>query len=139
MTWKLLELPPWVDIKLIENKMADPKTTTEHTNITPVTEEFRDQNSKYNLSKIEMDLYHEEYDVAEKVISVKRVSLPNNGVKWKISENNKVMFVVEGSKLTKKEREFLQTADGFNFLIAQFKAGIKSFNALKVEIKKKLK
>lgn len=119
--------------------MADPKTTAEHTNITPVTEEFRDNNSKYNLSKMEMDLYHEEYDVAEKVISVKRVSLPNNGVKWKISENNKVMFVVEGTKLTKKERDFLQTADGFNFLIAQFKAGIKSFNALKVEIKKKLK
>lgn len=139
MTWKLLEVPPWVDIKSVENKMPDPKTTVEHTNITPVTEEFRDQNSKYNLSKIEMDLYHEEYDVAEKVISVKRVSLPNNGVKWKISENNKVMFVVEGSKLTKKEREFLQTAEGFNFLITQFKTGIKSFNALKTEIKKKLK
>lgn len=139
MTWKLLELPSWVDIKSIENKMPDPKTTAEHTNITPITEEFKDQNSKYNLSKIELDLYHEEYDVAEKVIRVKRVSLPNDGENWKIFEDKKVMFVVEGAKLTKKEREFLQTPEGFNFLIAQYKLGIKSFNALKTEIKKKLK
>lgn len=118
--------------------MPDPKTN-EPTGITPVTEEFKDQNRKYNLSKFEFDLYHEEDDKAEKVIRVKRVSLPNKGEKWKIFEDNKVMFVVEGAKLTNKEKEFLRTVDGVNFLIAQYKAGIKSFNALKIEIKKKLK
>jgi hypothetical protein len=112
---------------------------TEPTTVTPVTEEFKDQNQKYNLSKFEFDLYHEEYDVSEKVIRVKRVSLPNKGEKWKIFEDNKVMFVVEGMKLTNKEKEFLRTPDGFNFLIAQYKLGIKSFNSLKSEIKKKLK
>jgi hypothetical protein len=119
--------------------MAEPKTTEHGTTVTPVTEEFKDQNSKYNLSKFEFDLYHEEDDKAEKVIRVKRVSMPNKGEKWKIFENTKVVFVVEGTKLTKKEKEFLHTPDGFNFLISQFKQGIKSFNALKTEIKKKLK
>lgn len=101
-------------------------------------EEFKDQ-SKFNLSKFEFDLYHEEDDVAEKVIRIKRVSLPNKGEKWKIFEDNKVMFVVEGAKLTNKEKDFLRSVDGMNFLIAQFKKGIKSFNALKTEIKKNLK
>lgn len=114
------------------------KTSGSESN-TPITEEVKDQNTKYNLSKFEYDLYHEEDDVAEKVIRVKRVSMPNKGEKWKIFEDNKVMFVVEGTKLNNKEKEFLRTVDGVNFLISQFKGGIKSFNSLKNEIKKKLK
>lgn len=145
MTWKLLTLdmvPVWAnptDPKILERIMSNTKPPSEPTAVTPVTEEFKDQNSKYNLSKFEFDLYHEEDDIAEKVIRVQRVSMPNKGEKWKIFENSKVVFVIEGTKLTKKEREFLHTPDGFNFLIAQFKQGIKSFNALKTEIKKKLK
>ena len=102
-------------------------------------EEFKDTNLKYNLSKFEYDLYHEEDDVSEKVIRVKRMSLPNKGERWKIFEDNKVVFVVEGAKLTNKEKDFLRSVDGVNFLITQFKQGIKSFNALKNEIKKNLK
>lgn len=103
------------------------------------SEESKDSNTKYSLSKFEYDLYHEEDDKSEKVIRVKRVSMPNKGEKWKIFEDNKVMFIVEGSKLNNKEKDFLRTVDGVNFLIAQYKAGIKSFNSLKNEIKKKLK
>lgn len=103
------------------------------------SEEGKDSNLKYNLSRFEYDLYHEEDDKAEKVIRVKRVSMPNKGEKWKIFEDNKVMFIVEGTKLNNKEKEFLRTVDGVNFLIAQYKEGIKSFNSLKNEIKKRLK
>ena len=122
------------------NKISGPTTpiTPAEPVITPVTEEFKEQNQKYNLSKFEFDLYHEEYDVIEKVIRVKRVSLPNKGEKWKIMEDGKLIFVVEGAKLSNKEKDFLRTPDGFNFLIAQGKAGIKSFSALKKEIKKKI-
>lgn len=114
-------------------------TSTETTTNFPTTEDFKDGNSKYNLSKFEYDLYHEEDDKSEKVIRVKRVSMPNKGEKWKIFEDNKVMFVLEGTKLNNKEKDFLRTVDGVNFLIAQYKSGIKSFNALKNEIKKKVK
>jgi hypothetical protein len=114
-------------------------TTTDQTPNFPTTEEFKDNNAKYSLSKFEYDLYHEEDDTSEKVIRVKRVSMPNKGEKWKIFEDNKVMFIVEGTKLNNKEKDFLRTVDGVNFLIAQYKQGIKSFNALKTEIKKKLK
>ena len=108
-------------------------------NFPPGGEETKENAQKYNLSKFEYDLYHEEDDKSEKVIRVKRFSMPNKGEKWKIFEDNKVMFVVEGTKLTNKEKDFLRTVDGVNFLIAQYKQGIKSFNSLKNEIKKKLK
>lgn len=101
-------------------------------------EEFKDQ-AKHSLSKFEYDLYHEEDDISEKVIRVKRISLPNKGERWKLFEDNKILFIVEGSKLNNKEKEFLRSVDGVNFLIIQCKAGVKSFHALKNEIKKKLK
>jgi hypothetical protein len=101
-----------------------------------ITDEVKDQNLKYNLSKFEYDLYHEEDDIAEKVIRVRRVSMPNKGERWKIFEDNKAVLIIEGAKLTNKEKEFLRTVNGVNFLINQYKNGIKSFNALKIELKK---
>jgi len=97
------------------------------------------QSIKHILSKYEYDLYKEEDDVAQKVIRVKRFSMPNKGEKWKIFEDTKVIFVLDGTKLNTKEKEFLRTVDGVNFLIKQFKEGIKSFNALRKEIKNNLK
>ena len=130
--------------KMPPNKTKTTSTTTTSTEQTTnfptggSSEDLKD-NNKYNLSKFEYDLYHEEDDKAEKVIRIKRVSMPNKGEKWKIFEDNKVMFIVEGTKLNNKEKDFLRTVDGVSFLIAQYKLGIKSFNSLKNEIKKKLK
>src|SRR6185369_14639538 len=104
-----------------------------------ITEEFKDKNLKYNLSKFEYDLFHEEDDRIETVIRVRRISMPNRDEKWKIIENNKVIFIVEGSKLNNKEKEFLRSVDGVNFLLKQAKSGIKSFNSLKIELKKNIK
>jgi SMC interacting uncharacterized protein involved in chromosome segregation len=117
-------------------KPITPDTNSNTTTQNSITEEYKEQSSKYNLNKFEYDLYHEEDDVAEKIIRVKRFSFPNKGERWKIFDDTKVIFIVEGAKLTSKQREFLQTVDGMNFLINQFKTGIKSFNALKNEIKK---
>jgi hypothetical protein len=104
-----------------------------------ITEEVKDQTSRYNLSKFEYDLYHEEDDITLPIIRIKRISMPNKGERWKIYQDDKVVFTVEGSKLLNKEKDYLKTADGFNFLIAQQKQGIKSLNALRTELKKKIK
>lgn len=98
-----------------------------------------DYHGKSVLNKHEYDLFNEEEDVVESVVRVKRVRLPNNGENWKIIENNKVMFIVHGAKLSKKEKEYLRIADGFNFLISQYKNGIKSFSSLKKELKTKIR
>lgn len=115
------------------------KTGTTENSINPVNDEAKEQGIKYSLSKFEYDLYHEEDDVPEKVIRVKRIGMPNKGCKWKIFEDNKAVFVVDGLKLTNKEKDFLGSVEGFNFLIAQYKLGINSFNHLRGEIKKQIK
>jgi hypothetical protein len=139
MSFVLLEdTTPRVDPKLIEKYMSNKSNPTDPT-IMAAGEEFKDQNLKYNLSKFEYDLYHEEDDVVEKVIRVKRVSMPNKGEKWKIFEDSKLIFTVEGAKLTNKEKEFLRTVDGVNFLISQYKQGLKSINFIKTEMKKRIK
>lgn len=118
---------------------TNPNTNTEsNTPNFPSTEEFKDSNSKYSLSKFEYDLYHEEDDKAEKVIRVKRVSMPNKGEKWKVMSDNKLIFTIESTKISKKEREYLQTVEGFNFILSQAKTGIKSLNSFRTELKKKI-
>jgi hypothetical protein len=119
--------------------MPEKTNTKEQTPNFPISEENKNGNGGYQLSKFDYNLYHEEDDIALTVVRVKHFNLPNKGDRWKIFEDNKVMFVVEGTKLNNKEKDFLRTVDGVNFLIAQYKAGIKSFNALKNEIKKKVK
>lgn len=97
------------------------------------------QNVKNVLSKFDYDLFDEDKHVVEKVVRVKRVQMPNKGEKWRIIENDKIAFTIEGTKISKKEKEYLRTVDGVNFLIAQYKDGIKSLNKLRIELKKKLK
>jgi hypothetical protein len=135
--YTILEAEPTIDPHTLEEIMSTKlPPTPEPTVITPVTEEFKEQNQKYNLSKFEFDLYHEEYDVAEQVIRVRRAAMPNKGEKWKVMIDNKLVFTIESTKISKKEREYLQTIEGFNFILAQAKIGIKSLNSFRTELKK---
>ena len=71
------------------------------------------QSLKSITSKFEYDLYHDDDHVKHKIIRVKRFSLPNDGERWKLMEDNKVLLIIEGIKLSIKEKEFLRTVDGF--------------------------
>jgi hypothetical protein len=104
-----------------------------------ISDDFREQNIKFTLSKHEDDLYNEEDDKIYKVIRVKRVGMPARGEKWKIFNDMELIATIEGHKLTKKEKIFLRSIDGINFLIWQFKTGIKSFNAIKKAIRAQIK
>jgi hypothetical protein len=105
----------------------------------PSGEEFKDHSSKYNLSKFDYDLYKDEDNKVEQIVRVKYFGLPNKGDRWKVFQENKIILVIEGNKLTKKEREFLRTVEGATWLLSRAKLGIKSLTSLKIEIKNKLK
>lgn len=107
--------------------MADDK------NLFDGTQEYT---NKFTLSKLDHDLYREEEDVLNPVYRVKRINMPNKGCKWKITLNDKLLFVIEGLKLSKNEKDFLDTANGFNFMLNQAKNGIKSFNNFRIELRK---
>jgi len=81
------------------------------------------------------DLYDDDKDVIHSVLNIKRVELPHNGEDWEILENGKVVFVLKGVRLTKKEKSILRTADGINLLLKEYKAGNTSVNKIKTKLR----
>jgi hypothetical protein len=106
---------------------------------TTVSDDFKNQNNKFVLSKFEDDLYKEEANVKMPIVRVKHIALPNKGDRWKIFVDDEVKIVIEGLKLNKKERVFLRGLDGVSWLIGQAKAGAKSFNAIRLALKSHMK
>lgn len=104
-----------------------------------VGDDFKDFQQKHNLSKYEYELFKDEDYVKNPVIRVKRFSLPNKGENWKVYNDNKVIDVIEGVKLAAKERDYLRSIDGLQFVIAYCRNGWKSFNAFKTALKVKMK
>lgn len=105
---------------------------------TTTTDQVKQQNNRLNLSKFESDLFDEAKSKPEPIIRVKRIKLPNDGENWKIFKDDEVIFLVEGLKLSKKERIFLRTIEGVSLLMKEAKSGIRSLNSLKKEINKYL-
>lgn len=101
------------------------------------SDEQKEQSIKYILNKHDHDFYNEEDNKIEKILVVKRVG-KNEKEKWKIMEDKKILLTIDSEKLTKKEKSFLRTIDGFKFLLEEYKKGIKSLNALKSSIKNKI-
>ncbi len=93
---------------------------------------------KFISSKIEMDLFDETKATPAPVFCVKRMNSAAKGERWRMLRDGELQFVLEGSKLSKKECMFLRTIEGFNWLIAEFKLGFKSLNELKSRLKKKM-
>lgn len=90
------------------------------------------------LNKYDFDLFDDSKAKPAPVVRIKRLNSSTKGERWRVMENDEVKFVLEGNKLSKKEREFIRTLDGVNWLIAEYKVGFKSFNELKGRLKQKL-
>lgn len=96
------------------------------------------EGAKYPLSKFDFELYDEAKAIPARVVRVKRMSSAAKGERWRIFDGEELKFVLDGSKLSKKERSFLQTISGVNWLISEFKIGFKSFNELRSRLKSKM-
>ena|ERR1700685_2797026 len=98
------------------------------------------QGTKTNIHRFDYDdLFDEAKNVIEDVFRVKHSSSPKRGEKWKVFKNNEVVVELDGSKLTKKDCEFLRSLDGVRWLITHAKADIKSIkniSAIKTTLKK---
>jgi hypothetical protein len=93
-----------------------------------------DYKDKGLFSKMEHDLYHDEDNVVTPVIHVKRIG-SNAAEKWKVFENNKVVFVIESDKLSEQECDFLRTVDGINFFIGLAKKQVRVVDVFKDQLK----
>ncbi len=101
-----------------------------------ITDEVKANNSKYNLNKFDYDLFKDEYNIIQKVIRIKKINISSKQCKWKVMDDNKTIFIIESAKLNKREKEFLQTLDGFNFMLKAAKNNIDNFNKFKIILKK---
>jgi len=106
---------------------------------------------KDNRTSIESDLnrHHVRYEDplwsedqeqnVSKVISVNIVySKKNsieNGCEWNICISKKAVLTIPSQGLTKKQIAFLQTPEGFQFLLQKFKQGCNTASKMKAEIK----
>lgn len=68
------------------------------------------------------------------VVRVKHIKAPK-GERWRVFHGTKVIQTIDGTKLLKKEREFLNTVRGFQLLLEKSKQGILTISSLKKDIK----
>lgn len=85
----------------------------------PASEDFKETGAKYNLSKFEYDLYHEDNDIPQPAIMVRRIEI-NNEEKWNVMIDNKILFVIEANEFV-EQIKFLRSVDGVKFLINEVK------------------
>lgn len=97
------------------------------------------QGQKSNVNRFDYDLFKEENDIIEPMYRVKHSATPKRGERWKIFKNNEIVVELDGSKLGKKECEFLRSLDGARWLLTNAKTnmdGIKNISKLKMTLKK---
>lgn len=91
-------------------------------------------------SRFAFDLFKEEdAEVVAPIVRIKRVGANSKSEKWKIFEDNKNVFTIDSEKISKKERDFLASAEGFQFLLSESKKKNFTINGIKKEMKPRLK
>ena len=86
--------------------------------------------------KIDNDFFKDEDYVPQDLFRVKNVKLKNGSQSWELIKNGKIELILRHINFTKKEAEYLNTVNGSQFLLSSYKAGIKSVNKFKQELKK---
>jgi hypothetical protein len=97
-------------------------------------EENMQGTSKLSL-RVDNELYDDESHIVHRLIGAKLIPLPNGGENWEISDNDEVVLVVPGVRLTKREKSVLKTVDGLNILMFEYKSGNKSVAKIKEKLR----
>lgn len=97
------------------------------------------KNNNFHLAKSDDELFNESEHIPHIVIRAKRVKSPKKGEYWQILENNKEVLYMAGVRFSKKEKEFLHTAEGMSFLVSSYKSGFKSVVKIKIALNKIVK
>lgn len=98
------------------------------------TDQFKSHNNRHSISKFEHELFKDSDNKIESIIRIKRTN-GSGGERWRIYEDNKIVYTLESEKLNNKERDFLRTPAGFTFLIEQYKLKFTSLKSLRDSMK----
>lgn len=97
---------------------------------------WKKDHSKMVGSKFDADLFDESKAIPAPVIRIKRTNTTSKGERWKIMLNDELIFVIEGAKLSKREREYLRSVAGVSFITQQVRCNITTFSKLRAELKR---
>jgi hypothetical protein len=103
---------------------------------TPLEEEeySMDENNPLMPLRNDNELFKDEDYIVQPLVQVKRQN-KKDGEVWKILEDGKVSVLIPSNRLTNKEKEYLRTLSGFQFLIDGYKQGWRSVNKFKLGLK----
>lgn len=103
--------------------------------------EFKEKETiaKYVSSKFDYDLYHEEDDKKFPVIRIKfAYDKKTKLTKLKFFENTKNVINIDFSDLNETEIKFVQSVEGINFCLNQYKSGFKTKDKILEKIRSKV-
>ncbi len=96
-----------------------------------VNDSIDNEKRNFQFLKTNNELFNEDSYITHKIVNVKRVNLPNKEEGWEIWEDNKLSLNLKGEYFNTTEKKFLQTIEGMQFLIAEYKAGCTSVLKIK--------
>lgn len=99
--------------------------------------EMKEQSVNFALSKADDELYDESKHTIEPIIRIKRTGKADKNEKWKIFKNDEMVMVIDGTKITNKERKYLRSVDGVKFLLLESKTTT-TFKALRAKLRKNI-
>lgn len=82
----------------------------------------------------EMDLFDDTHDISYDVFRVAKVASKEGGC-WNGYYNNSIVFSISESKISVRERDFLNTLEGSRLLLDCIKRKINTASKIKSEIK----
>lgn len=104
-------------------------------NIKEEEEEMTETNNSKLSLRVDNELFDDESYVVHRMIGAKLISLPNGGENWEIIDDDEVVLVIPGVRLTKREKNVLKTVPGINILMQEYKSGNKSIAKIKVKLR----
>ncbi len=86
-----------------------------------------------HFSRYEDPLWDEDEGEDRKKLYRVKLSLPRGSEKhkWKVYEDNSVVFVIDGRYLNKHQISYLLSPEGMNFILSSYKAGADNMNKFK--------
>ena len=107
----------------------------DYKNKTASEEEYSmDENNPLMPLRNDNELFKDEDYIVQPLVQIKRQD-KKDGEVWKILEDGKVSVVLPANRFTNKEKDFLRTLPGFQFLINGYKKGWRSVNKFKLGLK----
>lgn len=122
--------------------MKDKQSTIyDYNNLVDGTSNYSDfkEGAKLILSKNDAELYDETKATPAPVIRIRRTNTASKGERWKVMRDEELLFIIEGNKISKREREYLRTVSGVSFVTSQVKTNnISTVSKLRISLKEEL-